>query len=178
MIVGFIGLVAVWSMNLFWHQPWSIETARRSELETRVLAIAQKYNSGEVIVVSKKEHLLYFCRNGFIVRGDYWGGFVHNFPVPVAIGGNNRWTPEGRFDIYVKNAQSRFTLFLGFKGAYGIHGAVTKLASKLDQLESLAPTLKYVTRRDNTLGCVAVENREIKYLFANVDVKTPLYIMP
>ncbi|MBI5400123.1 L,D-transpeptidase [Candidatus Saganbacteria bacterium] len=148
------------------------------ELEKKVLKIAKRHGNGEVIVVSKKDHLLYFCRNGFIVRGDRFGGFVHSFPVPISLGVNNRWTPEGKFKIYVKNPQSRFTLFLGFKDAYGIHGAATQLASKLNRLEALDPNLEFVTRKDNTLGCVAVENRTIKYLYAKVNVETPLFIMP
>jgi lipoprotein-anchoring transpeptidase ErfK/SrfK len=147
-------------------------------LEKKVLEIAGRYGNGQVIVVSKKDHLLYYCENGFIVRGDRFGGFVHSFPVPVALGANNRWTPEGKFSIYVKNPQSRFTLFLGFKGAYGIHGATTRLASQLTKMESFDPNLQFVTKKDNTLGCVAVENRVIKYLYAKVNVATPLVIIP
>jgi len=147
-------------------------------LDQKVQAIADKFSDGDVIVVSKKDHLLYYCRNGFIVNGDRFGGFVYNFPVPVSLGVNNRWTPVGKFKVYVKNPQSKFTLFLGFLGNYGIHGAETRLASKLKNLEKLDPDLTYVTRKDNTLGCVAVENRVIRYLYANVEVDTPVYIMP
>lgn len=147
-------------------------------LEAKVQEIAGRYSNGEVIVVGKKDHLLYFCRRGFIVREDRWGGFVYRFPVPVSLGVNNHWTPEGEFKIYAKNPLSRYTLFLGFLGEYGLHGAETRLASKLEQLERVNPDLTYVTRRDNTRGCVAVENRVIRYLYAQVDVNTPLYIMP
>ncbi|HTY13586.1 MAG TPA: L,D-transpeptidase [Candidatus Omnitrophota bacterium] len=149
-----------------------------SFLDQKVQEIADRYSNGDVIVVSKQDHLLYYCHRGLIVRGDRMGGFVFNFPVPVSLGANNRWTPEGEFKVYTKNPHSRFTLFMGFCGLYGIHGASTRLASKLDYLEALNPNLKYVTRRDNTLGCVAVENRVIKYLYARVDVNTPVLIMP
>ena len=145
-------------------------------LDQKIQELANRYSNGDVIVVSKKDHLLYYCHNGLIVRGDRFGGFVYNFPVPVSLGVNNRWTPEGKFKIYVKNPQSRYTLFLGFLGAYGIHGAETRLATKLNWLESFDPNLKYVTRKDNTLGCVAVENRVIRYLYANVNVDTPVFI--
>ncbi len=149
----------------------------RQFIDRKVQEIADRYSNGDVIVVSKKDHLLYYCHRGLIVRDDQFGGFVFNFPVPVSLGVNNHWTPEGEFRVYTKNAQSRFTLFLGFCGLYGIHGADTRLASKIDHLESLDPDLKYVTKKDNTLGCVAVENRVIRYLFAKVDVNTPVLIM-
>lgn len=149
----------------------------RQGLESKVQEIADRFSDGDVLVVSKKDHLLYFCRRGLIVRGDRWGGLVFNFPVPVALGTNNRWTPEGRFTIYTKNDRSRYTLFLGFLGQYGIHGAETRLASKLNFIETLNPNYTYVTKKDNTRGCVAVENRVIKYLFAQVQVDTPVIIM-
>lgn len=136
-------------------------------LEARVQEIAGRHGNGDVIVVSKKDHLLYYCRKGLVVRGDRWGGFVFDFPVPVALGGNNRWTPEGQFNIYTKNARSRYTLFLGFLGQYGIHGAETRLG----------PNYAFVTKKDNTRGCVAVENRVIRYLFSQVNVDTPVIIM-
>ncbi|KAF0132945.1 MAG: hypothetical protein FD145_1480 [Candidatus Saganbacteria bacterium] len=150
----------------------------RSLLDNKVKEIAEKHSNGDVIVVSKKDHLLYYCRKGLIVNGDKFGGFVYNFPVPVSLGANNNWTPVGNFKVYVKNEKSRFTLFLGFLGLYGIHGADTRLASKLNQLESLNPDLVYVTRKDQTRGCVAVENRVIRYLYANIGVNTPVLIMP
>jgi len=158
--------------------PASSKFYARQFLDQKVQAIADRYSNGDVIVVSKKDHLLYYCRKGLIVNGDRFGGFVYNFPVPVSLGVNNKWTPVGKFKVYVKNPQSKFTLFLGFLGNYGIHGAETKLASKIKNMEKLNPDLTYVTRKDNTLGCVAVENRVIRYLYANVEVNTPVYIMP
>jgi len=150
----------------------------RQLLESKVFKIAGKYSNGEAIVVSKKDHLLYYCRRGFIVRGDRWGGFVYDFPVPVSLGVNNNWTPEGEFKVYLKNPQSRYTLFLGFLGLYGIHGAETHLASRLNTRENLDPDYTYVTLKDRTRGCVAVENRVIRYLYAKVDLNTPVLIMP
>lgn len=116
-------------------------------LDQKVMEIAEKRADGNIIIVSKKDHLLYYCRKGLIVRGDRFGGFVFNFPVPVSLGANNNWTPEGEFRVYTKNPQSRFTLFMGFLGLYGIHGADTRLASKLNYLESLNPNFRYVTQK-------------------------------
>lgn len=173
-----LGGVAVFkSVVLIPEVPANVNFVMRPGLESKVRQIADRYSDGDVIIVSKKDHLLYYCRRGLIVRGDRWGGFVFNFPVPVALGANNRWTPEGRFTVYTKNARSRYTLFLGFLGQYGIHGAETRLASKLNFMETLNPDYTFVTKKDDTRGCVAVENRVIKYLFAQVQVDTPVVIM-
>jgi hypothetical protein len=79
-----------------------------------------------------------------------------------------------------KNDRSRYTLFLGLSlpGAYGIHGASTHFASFLDQMEKIDPDFTFVTKRDDTRGCVAVENRVIKYLFTKVALGTPVLILP
>ena len=88
-------------------------------LDQKVKELAGKFSNGDLIVVVKKDHLLYYCRKGAIVRHDRYGNFVYNFPVPVSLGVDNRWTPEGMFKIYVKNPKSQYTLFLGFLGEYG-----------------------------------------------------------
>ncbi len=147
-------------------------------LKRLVADFSSKYKSA--IVVSKKEHLLYYCENGRIVENESWNGFSFSFPVKISIA--NRWcrTPEGLVYIDRKNGHSRYTLFLGlsFPGAYGIHGASTYLASFLDKMERVDPSFTFVTKKDDTRGCVAVENRVIKYLFARVEIGTPVLILP
>ncbi|MFA5839576.1 MAG: L,D-transpeptidase [Candidatus Margulisiibacteriota bacterium] len=149
-------------------------------LQQRVLDFAQKYSGRDVIVVSKKDHLLFYCRDGKIVKNDYWNGFNVSFPVKVSLASRYFFTPEGEMFIDAKNANSRYTLFLKLSvpSAYGIHGASTRLASHLDKMETINPNYSFVTKKDDTRGCVAVENRVIKYLFAKVDVNTPVLIMP
>lgn len=181
----------------------------------------QKNSNKECILVKKSEHKLYYWRHGQLVAGDVYNGFVHTFPVPVALGrGGACETPEGEYYICYKNPQSKFTLFLGLSypniadannavemgsklsvqqyasiyvanllkarppwstplgGAYGIHAAPTYMARELDRKEKVDPNLIQVTKKDNTLGCVAVENRVIKYLFAKVELGTPVLIIP
>lgn len=149
-------------------------------LKQKVLDFARKYNDRPVIVVSKKEHLLYYCEKGKIVENDRWQGFSFSFPVKVSLASKYYRTPEGEMSVDRKNANSRYTLFLGLSipGAYGIHGAATHLASYLNLMEKLNPNFSFVTRRDDTRGCVAVENRVIKYLFARVGLNTPVLIIP
>jgi len=149
-------------------------------LEYKVLAFADKHKDKEVIVVSKKDHLLYYCRNGTIVRNDKWNGFTFTFPVKVALANKYHRTPEGEMFVDYKNRWSRYTRFLSLStpGAYGIHGGSTRVARYLDRMEKKDPNFEFVTKKDDTRGCVAVENRVIKYLFAKVEKKTPVLIMP
>ncbi len=63
-------------------------------LKQKVLGFASQYNR-PVIVVSKKEHLLYYCEKGKIVENDPWNGFNYSFPVRVSLAGKYYRTPEG-----------------------------------------------------------------------------------
>jgi lipoprotein-anchoring transpeptidase ErfK/SrfK len=145
------------------------EFVRLLFLQQRVLEFAAKYRNQDTIVVSKQDHLLYYCQNGAVVS---------NFPVRCALSSRYFKTPEGEFQIETKNSSSRYILFLGFKGNYGIHSAPTAYRSYLEKMEALYPNFTFATKKDDTRGCVQVENRVIKYLFARVDEKTPVLIMP
>ena len=177
-----LGVLFVGSLKLIgtYQKRSAHEPIRLLYLKQLVLAFADRYKGGSAIVVSKRDHLLYYCENGRIVENDYWNGFMYSFPVKVSLA--SRWyrTPEGIMFIDRKNERSRFTLFLGLSvpGAYGIHGATTRLASFLDTMESLDHDFTFVTSKDDTRGCVAVENRVIKYLFVKVGVNTPVWILP
>ncbi len=181
-ILLLLGLLLVGTLKL-------VKTFRREEvagparlyyLRQLVLGFAGHFPGRSAIVVSKRDHLLYYCENGRIVENEYWNGFVYSFPVRVSLA--SRWyrTPEGLTFIDWKNERSQFTLFLhlGFPGDYGIHGAATRLAPFLNKMEYLDHDFAFVTRKDDTRGCVAVENRVIKYLFARVDSGTPVWILP
>lgn len=189
-------------------------------LDGRALMFAAKYPTQDCLIVSKSRHLLYYCRNGFIVRSANLDGFDIFFPCPVAIGMGGKYeTPSGEYFISVKNTYSRYTLFLGISypsiadantayelgakltpydyrriivanllkteppvdtplgGTYGIHGAPTYMKYAIDRMESKDHNLIYVTKTDNTRGCIAVEHRVLRYLFSNVDVGTPILIL-
>ncbi|MFH1683309.1 MAG: L,D-transpeptidase [Candidatus Margulisiibacteriota bacterium] len=145
----------------------------------KVWDFARKYKDQDVIVVSKKDHLLYYYKNGRLVRDDKWNGFSFDFPVKVSLADKWHRTPEGEMYVDYKNKWSHYTLFLSLSnpGDYGIHGAPTHLKSYLNKMEKKNPDLVFVTQKDDTRGCVAVENRVIKYLFAQVKVGTPVLIM-
>jgi len=154
------------------------EFVRLLFLQQQVMEFAAKHWNQDAIIVSKKDHLLYYCRYGRIVKNEYWGGNVYNFPVKVSLASKYYRTPEGEFRVEIKNDQSQYIKFLGFKGLYGIHSAATRLASFLDKMEKQDPGFTFVTKKDDTRGCVAVENRVIQYLYAMVDVNTPVLIVP
>ncbi|MBU0672476.1 MAG: L,D-transpeptidase [Candidatus Margulisbacteria bacterium] len=156
------------------------EVPRLLYFKQKVWEFAQKYRDQDVIVVSKKDHLLYYYRNGKLVRNDKWNGFIYNFPVKVSLANKYHRTPEGETYVDGKNNRSRYTLFLSLSnpGAYGIHGAATSVSRYLDRMEKKDPNFTFVTKKDDTRGCVAVENRVIKYLFSKIDLKTPVLIIP
>jgi hypothetical protein len=149
-------------------------------LRQKVLEFANKYKGEDVIVVSKKDHLLYYCRQGKIVENEQWNGFTYNFPVKAALASKYYRTPEGEMFIDGKNANSQYILFLSlsYPGAYGIHRAPTRSKGFLEAMERLNPHFVFATARDDTRGCIQVENRVIKYLFSKVNEKTPVLIMP
>lgn len=149
-------------------------------LQQKVYEFANMYKGRDTIIVSKKDHLLYYCRNGKIVQNENWNGFTYNFPVKVALAGKNHWTPEGEMFVDGKNPQSQYILFLSLStpGDYGIHSAPTRYKAFLDAMEKLNPHFIFATIKDDTRGCIQVENRVIKYLYANVDVKTPVLVLP
>jgi lipoprotein-anchoring transpeptidase ErfK/SrfK len=62
-------------------------------------------------------------------------------------------------------------------GAYGIHGDYSYAEAYINQLERQNPYFRKMTLKDVTEGCVGVENRVAKYLFARVDFGTPVLIM-
>ncbi|MFH1825912.1 MAG: L,D-transpeptidase [bacterium] len=155
------------------------EEIRLLYLKQQALEFAQKYSDQDAIVVSKKDHLLYYFRNGRLVTNDRWNGFTYNFPVKVALAMPGYDTPEGEMFIDRKNPYSKYVLFLSFSGpyAYGIHSEATKYKNYMEKMERINPNFMFATKKDNTRGCVQVENRIIKYLFSKVDIKTPVLVM-
>lgn len=147
-----------------------------------VIDFVLRYRDKECIVVDKENHLLYYMRYGKIVKEDQFNGRTYTFPVPISIGmGGFYETPEGEFTINGKNPNSRFTKFLKLNvpysiAPYGIHAGPTYLAKKYEKLELSDPYGKYVTKKDDTRGCVGVETLVMKYLFEKVSVNTPVYI--
>ncbi|OGC04887.1 hypothetical protein A2276_02880 [candidate division WOR-1 bacterium RIFOXYA12_FULL_43_27] len=142
--------------------------------DSDVVSFVEKHKDKECLVVDKDKHLLYYVRNGRLVK---------NFPVPIAIGmGGFYKTPSGEFKIDGKNPNSRFTKFLKLNipysiAPYGIHAGPTYLAKKYEKLELQYPGERFVTKKDDTRGCVAVETSVMRYLFERIEEETPVLIL-
>lgn len=88
--------------------------SRLAAQKIRVQLFSAKHGGKDVIVVFKDSRLLYYVKDGRIVRDDNWEGFEFDFPVRIALGSRSYyWTPEGEYYICQKNPYSRFIKFLG-----------------------------------------------------------------
>jgi murein L,D-transpeptidase YafK len=149
------------------------------------------------IVVKKSQRKLFLYSNGKLVR-TYRVGLGLS-PVGDKVKAGDRRTPEGDFYIFTKNDKSAFYLSLGVSYPNAAHagrglrdGLITKA-----QYDSIMRALKakktppqnthlggdiYIhgngAQSDWTWGCVALENEDIRELFAAVSVGTPVKIEP
>ena len=149
------------------------------------------------IVVYKKERKLEFYSDQTLVRS-YRIGLGFN-PVADKQREGDGATPEGDFYIFVKNNKSAYYLSLGVSypnvedAERGLRdGLITRAqhdAIVNAQRRRVAPPqytnlggLIYIhgngAKSDWTLGCVALENEDMKELFDAVTVGTPITIKP
>lgn len=149
------------------------------------------------IVVYKKERKLEFYSDKTLLRS-YRVGLGFN-PVADKQREGDGATPEGDFYVFVKNNKSAYFLSLGVSypnvedAERGLRdGLITRAqydAIVDAQRRKVAPPqytklggLIYIhghgARSDWTLGCVALENEDMKELFDSVEVGTPVSIKP
>ena len=149
------------------------------------------------IVVFKSKRQLQLYSDGALVR-TYKVGLGLN-PVPDKVREGDRATPEGDFYVFTRNDKSAFYLSLGISypniedAKRGLrdglisrvqHDAIVK-ASKRKGMPPQNTALGgqiYIhgngASRDWTWGCVALENEDVKELFAAVPVGTAVTIKP
>jgi len=149
------------------------------------------------IVVLKSKRRLELYSDGAVVR-TYKVGLGLN-PVPDKKRQGDRATPEGDFYVFTKNDKSAFYLSLGIsypnaedaeRGlrdgliSRAVHGAIVKAIkgkATPPQNTALGGDI-YIhgngASSDWTLGCVALENEDIRELFHAVLVGTPVTIKP
>ena len=88
--------------------------SKHASQKVRVQLFSAQHLGKDVLVVFKGERLLYYVKDGRIVRGEEWSGFHFDFPVRIALGSRPQyWTPEGEYYICQKNPYSQFIKFLG-----------------------------------------------------------------
>ena len=173
--VAILGLIGVIGFNLWFQQ--SIKKPR--------------------IVVYKKERKLELYSDKTLVRS-YRVGLGFN-PVADKQREGDGATPEGDFYVFVKNNKSAYYLSLGVSypnvedAKRGLRdGLITQQQYEAivdAQQRKVAPPqytklggLIYIhgngAKSDWTLGCVALENEDMKELFDSVAVGTPVTIKP
>jgi len=149
------------------------------------------------IVVYKSKRRLELYSDNKLVR-TYKVGLGLN-PVPDKVRQGDRATPEGDFYVFTKNDKSAYYLSLGISypniedAERGLrdglisraqHDAIVKAIKKKatpPQRTALGGDI-YIhgngSSSDWTWGCVALENEDVKELFAVVSVGTPVSIKP
>jgi len=149
------------------------------------------------IVVSKSQRRLELYSDGKLVR-TYKVGLGLN-PVPDKVRQGDRATPEGEFYVFTKNDKSAFYLSLGISYP-NVEDAERGLRDKLISRAQHDAIVRAIKRKatppqntalggdiyihgngassDWTWGCVALENEDIKELFAAVPVGTSVTIKP
>ena len=149
------------------------------------------------IVVSKSQRRLELYSDGKLVR-TYRVGLGLN-PIPDKVRQGDRATPEGEFYVFTKNDKSAFYLSLGISYP-NVEDAERGLRDKLISRAQHDAIVRAIKRKlappqntalggdiyihgngassDWTWGCVALENEDIKELFAAVPVGTSVTIKP
>lgn len=131
------------------------------------------------IVVQKEARKMYLLNDRTVMRSyDIDLGFA-----PVGdkkVKGDGK-TPEGQYFIDRKNPNSAFYLSLGISYPNAADRAEAAAMGKSPggdifiHGESKKPVW---FKRDWTAGCIAVKNREIREIYAMVDLRTPIFIQP
>ncbi|MHC4662493.1 MAG: L,D-transpeptidase family protein [Planctomycetota bacterium] len=157
----------------------------------------RKYRSPKILIVKHKRVLVFINKKG--ERKIFSIGLGFNPEGHKSREGDGR-TPEGDYYICTKNPESKYYLSLGISypgipdAGRGLEeGAITqKQHDKIvDACERWrCPPWKTALGgeicihgrgkkgKDWTLGCIALQNADMKYLFDNVPVQTPVVIVP
>ena len=149
------------------------------------------------IVVSKSRRRLYLYSKSAIVRAYRIGlGFQ---PAGHKVREGDGRTPEGKYYVCVKNPKSRYYLSLGlsYPNVRDAESGLRKGLITRRQYQEIAEAIRnggtppwdtalggevfihgHGTKSDWTLGCIAMENEDIRELYNAVPVGTPVIIQP
>lgn len=149
------------------------------------------------IVVSKSQRRLYLYSKSAIVRA-YRIGLGFQPMGHKAREGDGR-TPEGKYYVCVKNPKSRYYLSLGlsYPNVQNAEGGLRKGLITRQQYQEIVEAIRnggtppwntalggeifihgHGAKSDWTLGCMAMENEDIRELYNAVPVGTPVIIQP
>lgn len=131
------------------------------------------------VIVNKEERRMDLMHGPFVLK-TYDVGLGFNPEGDKVQEGDGR-TPEGDYVIDRRNPQSQFYLSLGisYPNARDIAQARARGVSPGGDIFIHGRPKKYQSDLiDWTLGCIAVTNREMREIYAMVEIGTPISIRP
>jgi murein L,D-transpeptidase YafK len=140
----------------------------------------KRYYGPEVtqVQVHKADHKMYLFHNDRVLKSyDIALGFA---PVGHKQFEGDGKTPEGQYFISHKNPDSQYHLSLGISYPNEADIAFAEAEGKPpggDIFIHGGPNTR-VSRRDWTLGCVSVTDREMEVIYSMVKPGTPIFILP
>jgi murein L,D-transpeptidase YafK len=140
----------------------------------------RRYNGPEVtqVQVHKTDRKMYLLHNDKVLKSyDIALGFAPEGHKQFEGDGK---TPEGLYYISHKNPNSNYHLSLRISYPNEADIAFAEAEEKApggDIFIHGGPNSR-VSRRDWTLGCVSVTDREMEVIYSMVDPGTPIYILP
>lgn len=174
----FFGMIMVPTQGVAQNETVSVAELRRVALNGPRLVKADQ------IVVYKSKRLMYLMKNGRILK-KYRIALGKN-PVGHKMEWGDFRTPEGKYHIDLKNAESAY--FLSMRISYP-DSSDSDVAAALDTKpgdwimihgmpnDRSATTMGHPDR-DWTNGCIAVTNNEMSQIWRMVDVGTAISIWP
>jgi hypothetical protein len=106
-------------------------------------------------------------------------GLSYPGPKDVERALKDKWRKPAQLER-IKNSQRPGAcpdFYTGLGGDFGIHGGPAQNVQEYAEKESKDPEILQLTRSDWTLGCVAVENRVIRFFAKELKVGTPILIL-
>lgn len=140
----------------------------------------RKYHGPEVtqVQVHKADRKMYLLHNDRVLKS-------YEIALGFAPEGHKQFegdgkTPEGMYFISHKNPDSNFHLSLGvsYPNETDIAFAETQGKSPGGDIFIHGGPKTRVSRRDWTLGCVALTDREMEVVYSMVKPGTPIFILP
>jgi hypothetical protein len=119
------------------------------------------------------------CSSWARSRFTHFFGFSYPGPKDVERALRERWRKPEQLERIRKSQRPGQCpdFFTGLGGDFGLHGGNTSAAVEMARAEEVDPAVRQITERDWTLGCVAVENRVIRWFAKELKVGTPILIL-
>lgn len=138
-------------------------------------------NSIDMIIIEKSKRVLLLLKNGNIVK-EYLIDLGFD-PIGHKYFKGDGKTPEGLYFVINKSTNSDFymSLQVSYPNKWDERNAnvISKDAGNYIMIHG-EPNIKRQNNnlKDWTNGCIALNNKDIKEIYQNVSINTPIYILP